>query len=49
VAEEINQSIVMINSISEETLMAANETTNASSSLTDLANELTKEVSQFRI
>ncbi len=48
VAEEINQSIVMINNISEETATVADETSSASASLTNLANELTQAVSQFK-
>jgi methyl-accepting chemotaxis protein len=49
VAEEINQSVVMINSISEETVAVANETSASSSNLTNLANELSRAVSQFKV
>ncbi len=49
VAEEINQSIVMISSISDETVAVANETSASSANLTDLANELSQAVSQFKV
>jgi len=49
VAEEVNQSIVTINALSEETVAAATETSAASSGLSELANELNLAVSRFKV
>lgn len=49
VAEEINRSIVMINGISEETVVVAEEASTSSSDVTNLANELSQAVSQFKV
>lgn len=49
VAEEINRSVVMISSISEKTVSVADENSASSSNLTNLANELSQVVNQFKI
>lgn len=49
VAEEINRSVVMISSISEETVSVAGEASVSSSNLTNLANELSQVLNQFKI
>lgn len=49
VAEEINRSIVTINSISEENVYIANETSKSSHDLAELANELEVAVNKLTI